>query len=68
MVNDNTDIQEQITRIYRNAQNRILLYAQASLPQSQYHAFRKLVLDEMGMSGAEGKLKQILKGKGRHDK
>lgn len=36
--------------------NRVLLYAQAALPQSQFVAFKKLFLDEFGRSGLEGQL------------
>lgn len=31
--------------------NRLLLVAQAALPASQYEAFRKIVLDELGKGG-----------------
>jgi hypothetical protein len=62
------ELQEDILRIYSNAQNRILLYAQACLPQSQFQAFRKLILDELGLSGAEGKVRKVFEqGKGRHE-
>ncbi len=50
------------------ARNRILLYGEASLPPSQYGAFRKLVLNAMGISGLEGKARKIfdtLKQKGQ---
>ena len=39
--------------------NRVLLYAQAALPQSQYEAFKKLFLDEFGRSGLEGQLVKL---------
>lgn len=38
---------------------RILLYAQAALPQSQFDAFKKLFLDEFGRSGLEGQLVRL---------
>ncbi len=38
---------------------RILLYAESSLHPAQFKAFRRLVMDEMGRSGMEGKLKEI---------
>ena len=39
--------------------NRVLLYAQAALPQSQFEAFKKLFLDEFGRSGLEGQLVKL---------
>jgi hypothetical protein len=38
---------------------RVLRYAQAALPQSQFEAFRGLVLDEFGRSGLERELEGI---------
>jgi hypothetical protein len=31
--------------------NKVLLFAQSSLPEHQFQAFRKLLLDELGNSG-----------------
>jgi hypothetical protein len=39
--------------------NRVLLYAEAALPQSQFNAFKKLFLDEFGRSGLEGQLVKL---------
>ena len=39
--------------------NRVLLYAQVALPQSQFDAFKKLFLDEFGRSGLEGQLVKL---------
>jgi hypothetical protein len=39
--------------------NRALLLAEASLPESQYRAFRKLFLCEFGEKGLEGELQRI---------
>lgn len=39
--------------------NRVLLLAQASLPDSQYQAFRRLFLDEFGKSGLERELARV---------
>ena len=64
-----TELQEQVIRAIKKSQNRILLYAEAALPESQFLAFRKLVLDELGKSGAEGKINNLFRnGKGRHEK
>ena len=51
---------EQIFKIYSEAKNRILLYIEASVPPDQFKALRKLVLNELGRSGAEGKVRKIL--------
>lgn len=47
--------------------NRVLLYAQAALPQSQFAAFKKLFLDEFGRSGLEGQL-VMLDAESRQDR
>lgn len=39
--------------------DRVLLYGQSSLTESQYTAFRKLVLDEFGRNGLETELRQL---------
>lgn len=40
--------------------NRVLTIAQAALPDSQYQAFKKLFLDEMGERGLERDLEALL--------
>lgn len=40
--------------------NRVLTIAQAALPESQYQAFKKLFLDEMGERGLERDLETLL--------
>lgn len=40
--------------------NRVLLVAQASLPEPQFRAFRQIFLDEFGKSGLEKDLEKIL--------
>ena len=39
--------------------NRVLLIAEASLPECQFRAFRKLFLHEFGDKGLEGELFQM---------
>ena len=51
---------EQIFKIYNESKNKILLYIQASVTPEQFQALRKLILDELGMSGAEGKVRKLL--------
>ena len=50
--------------ILQNAINarktRVLRYAQAALPESQFHAYRGLLLDEFGRNGLEVELERIV--------
>lgn len=39
--------------------SRVLLIAESSLPESQFRAFRKLLLCEFGEKGLEGELQKI---------
>lgn len=39
--------------------NRVLLVAQAALPESQFQAFRQVFLNEFGKSGLESELARI---------
>jgi hypothetical protein len=47
--------------------SRVLLMAEAMLPEKQFSAFRKLVLDEFGRSGLETELERVFnaQNKGR---
>ena len=59
-----TELFEDVFKIYDESKNRILLFVEASVPPDQFRALRKLILDELGLSGAEGKVKKLLeKGK-----
>lgn len=40
--------------------NRVLLFAQAALPQERFAAFRKLFLGEFGRDGLERELVRII--------
>lgn len=40
--------------------NKILLLAEAALPERQFAAFKKVFLDELGMRGFEGDLIHLL--------
>ena len=40
--------------------NRLLQYAQVGMSQSQFEAFRKLLLDELGKNGFEEELEDAL--------
>ena len=55
------NLSEQIFKIYDEAKNKILLCIRSAIQNDeQYKAIRKLVLDELGLSGAEGKIKHLL--------
>jgi hypothetical protein len=61
---------ERIEELIRARLNQVLLIAQASLPESQFQAFRKLTLDQFGMSGLGRDLERVFRqgfehGKGR---
>ena len=55
---------EEVFKIYDESKNRILLFVEASVPPEQFRALRKLILDELGLSGAEGKVKKLLGRRG----
>ena len=52
--------------------NRLLLTAQVGLPENQFDAYRKILLDELGRNGFEKDLEEVLmqhterNGTGRH--
>lgn len=41
--------------------NNVLLVAQAAMPDSQFQAFRKIVLNELGKSGFQQELEDTLR-------
>ncbi len=56
---------DKIFDIYDEAKNKILLYVESSVPPDQFKALRKLILDELGKSGAEGKIRKLLDRNGQ---
>lgn len=40
--------------------NRLLLTAQVGLPENQFDAYRKILLDELGRNGFERDLEEVL--------
>ena len=48
--------------------NRVLLFAQSSLSEHQFQAFRKLVLDELGNSGLNKDLARLFDEKAPQDR
>ena len=59
-----TELFEEVFKIYDESKNRILLFVEASVPPEQFRALRKLILDELGLSGAEVKVKKVLGRRG----
>ena len=59
-----TDVMETI----RPHINRVLLYAESSLPEAQFKAFRKLVLDELGNSGLNKDLERLFDERAPQDR
>lgn len=58
-----------ISDLLNARKSRVLTIAQASLSEHQFHAFKKLYLDEMGDKGFNKELKQLLEkqhGMGRN--
>ena len=60
-----TELFEDVFKIYDESKNRILLFVEASVPPDQFRALRKLILDELGLSGAEGKVKKLYERQGQ---
>lgn len=53
-----TDIREALNE----RKNRLLLVAEAAMPRSQFEAFRRCVLNELGEKGFEKDLRTLLGG------
>ena len=50
---------QQVLDLVNQRVTHILLVAEASLPSSQYQAFRKVVLDAFGRNGLVGQLDRL---------
>ena len=49
----------EVLKLVHGHVSQVLLVAQASLPSSQFQAFRTVVLNEFGRNGLEGELEQL---------
>lgn len=49
-----------ILELLNTRKNKILLVAEAALPERQFLAFKKVFLDELGMRGFESELVQLM--------
>lgn len=57
----NSEKIQAIFEIYNEAKNKILLYVRSAVPSNEsFEALRKLILDELGKSGAEGKVRRLI--------
>jgi len=57
---------EAILHAINDRKNRLLDIAQAALPESQYQAFRRLFLSELGRHGLEADLERIIAEREKH--
>lgn len=48
-----------ICALLNQRKNRVLRYAEAALPETQFRAFRGLLLDEFGREGLEKDLERL---------
>lgn len=55
----------EIFKIYNEAKNKILLYVESAVSPNQFRVLRKLILDELGKQGAEGKVRTLLERNGQ---
>ena len=49
-----------IRELLNKRKGRLLLFAEAALPPSQFQAFRKLLLGELGSTGLEQDLARVI--------
>ena len=49
-----------IVELLNRRKSRVLRYAEAALPETQFRAFRGLVLDEFGREGLEKDLERVM--------
>lgn len=54
---------QEVLDLLNARKNRVLLLAQACLPESQFQAFRKLFLIEFGKGGLEKELERVIADK-----
>jgi len=57
---------EIVIALLNHRKTRILQYAESSLHPGQFKAFRKLVLDDLGMNGLEGEIRELANGTDRN--
>ena len=62
-----------LLELINTRKSKVLLIAEASIPEAQFRAFRKLMLSEFGEKGLEGQLQQLytenrLDGKQGHER
>lgn len=55
-----TPLYQVIVELLNARKNRVLLFAQSSLPESQFKAFRQIFLNEFGKGGLEKELEKVI--------
>lgn len=55
-----TPLSQAIVERLNSRKSKILLVAQAMLPESQFKAFRQVLLDELGKGGFEKELERVI--------
>lgn len=55
-----TSLSQAIVERLNPRKSKILLVAQAMLPESQFKAFRQVLLDELGKGGFEKELERVI--------
>jgi len=55
-----TPLSQAIVERLNTRKSKILLVAQAMLPESQFKAFRQVLLDELGKGGFEKELERVI--------
>lgn len=63
-----TPIYQVIVTLLNTRKKQVLLFAQSSMSESQFEAFRRLFLNEFGKSGFEKDLERILAEKQRKER
>lgn len=63
-----TPLYQNILDLITVRKKRILTVAQSSLPESQFIAFRRIVLNEFGKSGLEKELERVFADKQRKER
>ena len=63
-----TPLSQAIVERLNPRKSRILLVAQAMLPESQFRAFRQVLLDELGKGGFEKELEKVIAEKQRKER
>jgi len=62
-----SDILEEVLKINSHLQNKVLLLAEAILPEKNFPAFRKLIIREFGEGGTKDQIKALFHNKSKRN-